>query len=298
MTNNIPTLPPSFLERCLAFSEHLHAMKSGSAKLEASPSHFFFSVDHPPGIKESGPSRSQARFFSPNGWKLKKKSPSDLRRNARRHEEFLERKRNSCQPAASPSNPPPPPDLQTSADLSNLSSISETPLHVENTEDMDTESSDLQSSEAIPESDDTRKDDPVTESRSKKETKSDDIPSDGILPIISHLNSPSEATPEEPKHEEKTNHVRILICAEDQNAAMKRCNQFQNSKMIGPHKSDKLHHFMFSTHLNDRIVTKMKTDIDKYEDILMLSIVKEKKLYHPTEDNKHHCNKCPQLGFG
>ena len=136
---------------------------------------------------------------------------------------------------------------------------------------MDTESSDLQSSEAIPESDDTRKDDPVTESRSKKETKSDDIPSDGILPIISHLNSPSEATPEEPKHEEKTNHVRILICAEDQNAAMKRCNQFQNSKMIGPHKSDKLHHFMFSTHLNDRIVTKMKTDIDKYKDILMLN---------------------------
>jgi len=279
-----------------------------TAKLEASPSHFLFSVDHPPGIKESGPSRSQSGFYSPKGWKLKKKSPSDLRRNARRYEEFLERKRNSCQPAASSSDPPPSQDLQSSADSSNLSSISETPLHVENTEDMDTESSDHQSSEAIPETDNTRKSNPDVPvasverplpviSGNKKETKCD-LPSDGIPPIISPLNSPSEVTPEEPKHEEKTNHVRILICAKDQNAAMKRCNQFQNSKMIGPHKSDKLHHFMFSTHLNDRIVTKMKTDIDKYEDILMLSIVKEKKLYHPTEDNKHHCNKCPQLGFG
>ena len=109
------------------------------------------------------------------------------------------------------------------------------------------------------------------------------------LPIISLINIPltSEVKPEEP-----TNRVNVLICAPDQKAAMKRCKQFQNSKMIGPHQTDLKHHFMFSTHLNDRSITKMKNDLNKFEDILMFRIVHENKKYHPDDDLKHHCEKC------
>ena len=125
-------------------------MKTGSGKLEASPSpsHFLFSVDHPPGNNETE--------NSPNGrWKIKKKTPSDLRRDARRREKFLELKRNSCQLAASSFPPPSSTDLKISADLSNLSAISETPMLIETSEDMENESSE-QPGDAIPERDDTR----------------------------------------------------------------------------------------------------------------------------------------------
>jgi len=86
MIPNLPTLPPAFLERCLAFSEQLYTMKSGVAKLEISPSHFLFSIDQHPGNKETGPT-----FLKPQQSK-RKKTPSDLRRNARRMAEHLERK--------------------------------------------------------------------------------------------------------------------------------------------------------------------------------------------------------------
>lgn len=87
MVANFPTLPPVFLERCLALSEHLFAMKSGSAKLELSPSHFIVSVDHPPVTKESG--YYNTNFEKPT---KRKKSPSDLRRNALRLKKHLEQK--------------------------------------------------------------------------------------------------------------------------------------------------------------------------------------------------------------
>ena len=87
MVMNLPTLPPPLLERCLALSEHLCTMKSGSAKLEISPSHFLFSVDHPPGNKEAG----NLSTTPPNPIK-RKKTPSDLRRNAKRKKKFLEEK--------------------------------------------------------------------------------------------------------------------------------------------------------------------------------------------------------------
>ena len=86
MTNFLPTLPPAILERCLAFSEHLYAMKPGTVKFEVSPSHFVFTMNQNP-VKNSGDSPP----FPPPLPK-RKKTPSDLRRNALRKAEFLKRK--------------------------------------------------------------------------------------------------------------------------------------------------------------------------------------------------------------
>ena len=60
----------------------------------------------------------------------------------RRCEKFLEMKRNSCQPASSSSNPPLSTDPPSSANLFNLSLISETQMIVENSYVMDIESID------------------------------------------------------------------------------------------------------------------------------------------------------------
>jgi len=97
MVANLPTLPLVFLERCLALSEHLFAMKSGSAKLELSPSHFIFTVNHPPDMSKEPGSRS-SNFPKPT---KRKKTPSDLRRNALRMKKFLEEKN---QPTTMPSS--------------------------------------------------------------------------------------------------------------------------------------------------------------------------------------------------
>ena len=256
---NIPTLPPFFLDRCLALSEHLYAMKSGSARLEASPSHFFFSVDHPPGNKESGRSGSS----SPYGiWKTKKKSPSDFKRAARRREEYLERKRSSCQPAASSSNPTQSTDPPTSADLS---LISETSMK---SDVMETESSEvlIETPEvpvttmegAVPVIPTTRNNSesnvvPVNESRNLIEIN--DVAST-IKTDLPHFDNPDLP--------EKLNEVHILICAPSKSAAKKRSHQFPNSKMISLHTRNKKHHFMFSTNVNDEYITKLKTNINKF----------------------------------
>ena len=42
LTRNIPTRPPSFLDRCLTLSDHLYAIKLGSEQLEAS--HFLGTI--------------------------------------------------------------------------------------------------------------------------------------------------------------------------------------------------------------------------------------------------------------
>jgi len=100
---HLPTLPPAFLERCLALSEQLNTMKSGAAKLEVSPSHFLFSLNQHPGNKETGSTFP----IKPHHIK-RKKTPSDLRRNARRMAEHLKNKniaKNST--TSSPENPEP-----------------------------------------------------------------------------------------------------------------------------------------------------------------------------------------------
>lgn len=302
MNTNIPTLPPSFLDRCLALSEHLYAMKSGSAKLEASPSHFLFTVDHPPGNKESGPSHSRTGWYSPYGrWKMKKKTPSDLRRDARRHKKFLEKKRNFSQPAAFSSNSPPSTNLQSSVDFSNLSSISETPLLVENNEDMDTESSD-QPSEAIPEKD-VKESLPVEESLpviSSSRNNSESIDAAQALssssPAQPKNHIPMNESRDSPAQPEELFEVYMMICAVNKKAAIKRSNQFPNHEHFCSHESDKTHHFMFSINANSEYVSKLKTNINKFEDLQMFQVAGDDEKFQPDGDDPNHCQQCHQSG--
>ena len=89
--------------------------------------------------------------------------------------------------------------------------------------------------------------------------------------------------------------IRILICAADRAAAQKRCSQFPRSRIVGPHSSDKLHHFMLSAYVNDEYVTKMITNINKFEDFLMFRVVYKKQSHYPDENQKNHCQECQYI---
>ena len=103
----------------MAFSEQLYAMKPGTVKLEISPSHFVFTMNQNP-VKDSGDS-----LLHPPPLPKRKKTPSDLRRNAFRKAEFLQRK-NSI-PQAKPKNPPntdvPTPPTEDKITISNPKKI-------------------------------------------------------------------------------------------------------------------------------------------------------------------------------
>ena len=106
-----------FLDKCLDFAKHLTLMKTGTASIDVNLGNdrFYFSVDKPFDKPAGSP-----RQFRHEGLRPKKKSPSDLRRNARRLKEFLEKKNKESQHTSS--------DPQKPVDATNLSWISETPM--------------------------------------------------------------------------------------------------------------------------------------------------------------------------
>jgi len=334
---NIPTLPPTFLERCLAFSERLFAMKSGSGKLEVSPSHFLFEVDHPPGKKESGhpdsnsdlQTGSSSRYTSQK-MKKKKKTPSDLRRDARRRDKHLENKRNLSPPSSS-SNQPSSNDPQNSADLSNLSLISETPMIVENSEDTNTASS-----EEIPESENpennvhqvpvitktsvienrvesknktsvmiARNDNPVIVNELTHNPDSDML--SDLPPVISPISTPSPRksqtlpnTSPTPKIEE----VILILCAKNQATAVKYGKKFPKSSFLKPNDYYKTNHFEFSAKLNESNLSKINeiVKLPKKVQLHAFKVVSENMWYFfsdeqeliPVNEEPTYCPECQE----
>jgi len=266
MMSHLPTLPPAFLESCLAFSKQLYTMKTGTAKLEVSPSHFLFSINQHPGTKDTG-----STFDKPHQT-LRKKTPSDLRRNARRMAEFLERK-NLAKPStnSSPENPEPstliPP---SSKDESLPSPKPEDNSPGESSETSEESPSNMEVDHQVPMS----PDDIVESVDSSPEELSANESEANCSPSTSEIQ------------------IQILICAADRAAAQKRCSQFPRSRIVAPHSSDKLHHFMLSAYVNDEYLTKMITNINKFEDFLMLRIVHEKQQHYPDDNRKNHCKEC------
>ena len=69
--------------------------------------------------------------------------------------------------------------------------------------------------------------------------------------------------------------------------------------MIGPHISDKHHHFEFSANVNDEYLTKLKNNINKFEDLIMMKVdnVNEDEIekFQPDHDDQH-CQKCKNSG--
>ena len=229
-----PSFPPVLLDKCLDFAKHLTQLKTGRATIEVNlnQSRFYFSTDN--------------SFYSPPGYAgrykrritAKKKSPSDLRRDAKRREKFLEKKQEPSPSAASPTVPP------TTADQKNLSWISDTPMTKEddNSMKMDAEPSDSSrnaSGETISEKENVK----------KNEVKKISNP---IPQMISQINSPAKSK------ETETEEVRIMICAPDQTSAANVFKQLPKSSYMGPAKSKR--HFVFSTQLTPSQVLKIKDD--------------------------------------
>ena len=298
MVSTLPTLPPAFLEQCLALSKHLSAMKTCTAKIEVSPSHFVFSVNHFPGNKEPG--------------LMRKKTPSDLRRSALRKAEHLKRKnfsQTTTNPATSTVKPLPTsspdeispevssepteeeesPSSNTSStpsvetpDLSKVPVMKESPLdNIEIVETMDT---------TVPVTTATRDNTNDTASVpmmspemsvEKGPTQQFDIP-----PIITPISSP-ERIVTEPEEQE----IRVLICALNQATALKKSKNLPNSKFLGPHPSNKKHHFFFTTTIESQNLPGLKEAVPNLgEDFLLLRVVSENKNYAP--DQQIHCQAC------
>ena len=175
--------------------------------------------------------------------------------------------------------------------------ISETPMNIEHCDNMDTESSDQTNEDVL-----------VTENSGVPETSVEEP-----LPVC-HRNSESSEIPVEesrnltdasaikqdlppigsPDHPEILHEVCIMICAANKFAARKRIAQFPNSKMIGAHRSDKKHHFGFTTLVNDEYISKLKMNINKFEDLLHFNINSED--FHPDHDESQHCQECKSSG--
>merc|ERR1719319_164543 len=155
----------------------------------------------------------------------------------------------------------------------------------ENSEVMDTESSD-QSSEAIPESDDTRKASKIPEnsvagaspviSATRDNYESNDAASDTNMDLnidvplpISPLSSPVKVN--------KIEEMRVLLCAPNKAAAVKHAKQYPQSKYIRPHSTSKRNHFLFSTQIDSAALQGFKDNFSEFEieeiNIIMIHVV-------------------------
>jgi len=281
--NHLPTLPPAFLERCLALSEQLFAMKSGAAKLEISPSHFVFSVSHFPGVKETGPT-----FRKTNDFK-RKKTPSDMRRNAARLAEHLKNKN-----LAKSSNP-----SSTDATITHPSTLI-LPTSTEESPPISTKEDSSETAKESPPSKATPRNNPPG-STAASEIEAD-MEVDQAPPFIPSQAHPKKDVPvnesrNSPAQPEELYQVQIMICAPNKTAAKRRSEQFPNCSHIIPHASDKKHHFYFSINANAEYVSKLKTNINKFEDVWLLHVTNEEEKFLPDDDDLHHCQQCKHRGF-
>ena len=134
MSTFTPLFPPLILDKCLDLARCIAKQKTGKAALEVNlgDSRFNFSVDYSSNFQTGRSSQ---------GTKLKKKSPSDQRRDARRKQKFLEKKRSSSPPSAvaplDPSTTSSNPSIDPSSPIENQV-IEETLPNTETTEDMET----------------------------------------------------------------------------------------------------------------------------------------------------------------
>ena len=246
-------------------------MKTGTAKLEVSPSHFLFSINQHPGTKDTG-----STFDKPHKTQ-RKKTPSDLRRNARRMAEFLERK-NLAKPStnSSPENPEPSTLIPPSSKDESLP----LPKPEDNSPGESSETSEESPSyNDIPRITSTRNTpmalDPslVTSVEGASPTtrdshESNDAASDSIMdfsesptfdlaPPISPLSSPVKMN--------QIEEIRILLCAPNKAAAQKHAKLFPQSKFLRVHPTNKRNHFFFSTQMDSANLQGLKDNFSEFE---------------------------------
>ena len=260
-------------------------------------------MNHAPGLQTGPPSQYESRRRN-----MKKKSPSYLKRNARRLENFLEEKRKFSPPASSSPHQPPPRSLQSSEDISKLSFISETPMIIErsdSSEAMDAEHSDQSTGQHTLEQSipviSARKESIVKDSTHiSNSTMNSEAPQDTIT--NSQIQAPwprrskplpkVKSSPIIPDYEE----VIFNFCAKNQATALQLVKTIPKSCFLEPHPRNESHHFRFLANLGTSNLKKLKTDISHLvklpKDVHLLSyrIASEDLHYHPPE--KKHCPEC------
>jgi len=316
MIPNLPTLPPALLEDCLAFSKQLYALKSGVAKLEVSPSHFVFSMNQFPGNKNHFPGNKESGS-------IRKKSPSDLRRNALRKAEHLKRKNGSRtttsfsshqvstedpHPTSSPGelspgfssepteeSPSPNPSSTPSVDNVDLSKVP-----VINSDIMDTMEPDvpvINESPVIKEASNAM--DIVEETVpvinvTRNNSNSDDALKPKIALDQEQTDLPPAISPiSTPVKINKQEEIHLLFCAQNLAAASKLAKDLPNIKYIGPHPKNTKHHFLFSTLLPSANLQALKEAIDTLDEpFLLFHVVSEKKNFFLKKRPNDHCQAC------
>jgi len=218
----------------------------------------------------------------------KKKSPSDLRRDAKRLEKFLDSKKKTSIPIPESNlgNP------LKSAESPNLSSVGATPInvdsHVSETEAMDTRDN---ASETL------NKTYPRNDVKDDSPPLVDKIPSQ-ISPVNSpqkRKNQPStevENKSVQPENIPPTEEIRVKLCATNKKTAM-----FHTALtfMGEPTKN----HFVFSVNFPQSQIKKVKKDLYKAMKppdgvhIVDYYVFNEDKIYHPAE--KKHCPGCDKF---
>ena len=259
--------------------------KTGKAAIEVNlgDSRFNFSIDFSSHIQTGRPSE---------GSKLKRKSPSDQRRDARRKKEFLERKKVSSLPSAvsplDPSSTTSTPTMETSSNMSNVpvdnAKVSAIPVN---------QPSNSGKREAM----DTTEDKHVPEISSRNESKETTIASQLDLPTaISPINSPI-------KEINSIEEVHLIFCAKDQIEASKLVNKLESfpSTSIRELKPEYVrlqtkrnrHHFLFSSLVNSKDIEDLKDKIDLINvgaNVIQFRVLSLNQNCYPNEPN--HCREC------
>ena len=297
MNSFTPCFPPGILEKCLDLAKCLTQKKTGKATLELNlgNSRFKFSLGNTSNIKSVSSSGGLAK-------KPKKKSPSDRKRDAMRIEKYLEEKRNSSAPSATPSQPSPTPSMDSTPSVDSpvieetpqiADAISPTPpmeLPVINESPQIKENDD-----AMEIVEDITRVPVITETRNKADDASDStIPlnneltqnSINIPPLISPICSPIKTANEDLEQ------IHLLFCAPNQSEASKLANGYPQSQFVGPHPKNKKHHFFFSTTIHSTHLPNLKENINEmnWPNVLLFRVVSEGKNYHPDEQD--HCQAC------
>ena len=274
MSTFTPSFPPVILEKCLELARYIAEKKTGKAALEVKlgDSSFNFSIND---------SLKTQTGFPNAGFRAKKKSPSDYRRDAIRREKFLEKMRKSSAPSTTSSlDPSSFPPMDTSEVPVILTKGTPAPMTTESNEVTDT----LEANILLENK--TKNNIPVITARNRTEIKKTTFP-----PAISPINSPIKITN---KHKEEE--VHLIICAMDQKEASKLLSKktnFQTPNFVGLQSVKNQHHFVFSVHIETNDIPALKDQINrlnKCANVIQFQVLSNKENHFPKQPN--HCRDC------
>ena len=223
-------------------------------------------------------------------FQLKKKSPSDLRRNSHRLKEFLEKKAKNMKENQILTNNSSSPAPQNSMETADLSLISEAPVTED--EGIDYKSSDNKDNASCEEISSVKvtRNNYNCEQIPENKTASDGSSSAGVQttsPIISPAKVKQNKIPEKEE-------IKIILCGPDISTIKKSLPDFKYIKQVEESKK----HFMFGALAPSSLIPQLKENIKKFVKlpknifIVYFYINKENKAYKPGEE-EHPCP-CPK----